>query len=462
MKKLIIIPFLLFIFSAFSQETAEKKIPPELLKQDFKELYEKIKEVHINPYANTSKDVFDKTYDSIQKTLNDSLTSNTFYAKIVPFFTLLHDGHSEIMLPEGSQFETTDKVFPIMVKIINGKIYIKEDLSNIKIKTGSEIVKIGMIPSLDFIKAARPYFDGEKESFVDELISQKFNGFLGSRDAFTISYVLPSSGDTIVANLPGIPLDKYQERIMELSGKIYKFSIISGNIAYLKINAFLDANGFSHFIDSVINIVNTKKIGHLIIDERNCPGGYSSIADTLICHITDKPYRLCSETEIKLSKAVLVDKELRKDIVTEQNIPDHKLDSMKDSIITLKNNYDSSRITGDSRFTGKIYLLTGKITFSTAVAFAGAIKDCKLGTIIGEETGGLATSYGPSIPFTLPNSGINYFLSYQRVVRPSGADDGKGVIPDYIVKQTQESIINNEDAALQFTIKLINSMQDKK
>ena len=50
--------------------------------------------------------------------------------------------------------------------------------------------------------------------------------------------------------------------------------------------------------------------------------------------------------------------------------------------------------------------------------------------LVGEETGGSATQYADLCPFTLPRTGLQGFVSHKWFLRPSGADDGRGVLPD--------------------------------
>ena len=100
-------------------------------------------------------------------------------------------------------------------------------------------------------------------------------------------------------------------------------------------------------------------------------------------------------------------------------------------------------------------MLTSKYTFSSATDFATTVKDFGIGTILGEETGGLPTCYRNSIYLTLPNSGIRCTVSCKYFVRPSGVDDGKWVIPDYKVKPLSEDIITGKDRVLELILDLI-------
>jgi C-terminal processing protease CtpA/Prc len=109
------------------------------------------------------------------------------------------------------------------------------------------------------------------------------------------------------------------------------------------------------------------------------------------------------------------------------------------------------------RFEGDIYVLINSGTYSSAVMFATTVKDYSIATLIGEESGGLATSYGDIYSFTLPNTRLSVGVSHKRFVRPSGEDDGRGVIPDHVVEGDEN---DDEDEVMDYTLNLIANTSD--
>ncbi len=55
------------------------------------------------------------------------------------------------------------------------------------------------------------------------------------------------------------------------------------------------------------------------------------------------------------------------------------------------------------------------------------VKDLGVATVIGEETGGLASCYGDVLSLTLPNSRIQLGVFYKCFVRCGGFDDKKAM-----------------------------------
>ena len=114
-----------------------------------------------------------------------------------------------------------------------------------------------------------------------------------------------------------------------------------------------------------------------------------------------------------------------------------------DAGVTISENDNSQDLTlpltpEEGRFTGNVYLLTSHQTFSSAGSFAWAFKAFGMGTIVGEETGGMNVCFGDILPYRLPVSGLVCSISYKRFWQ-YGADekDIHGAIPHYAVPQAQ-------------------------
>ena len=86
-------------------------------------------------------------------------------------------------------------------------------------------------------------------------------------------------------------------------------------------------------------------------------------------------------------------------------------------------------------------------TFSSASDFSWAFKYFKVGTVIGEETGGMAVCFGDIITPKLPNSKLFYSISWKKFYNYGATDDNvHGTLPDYYIEA---------EKALDFTIDLI-------
>ena len=82
-------------------------------------------------------------------------------------------------------------------------------------------------------------------------------------------------------------------------------------------------------------------------------------------------------------------------------------------------------------YSGRVWALINRHSYSNATTVAAIIQDYGFGTVLGEETSDLPTSYASSAQFTLPGTGIVVTYPKAYFVRPNGDESLLGVIPDH-------------------------------
>ena len=85
----------------------------------------------------------------------------------------------------------------------------------------------------------------------------------------------------------------------------------------------------------------------------------------------------------------------------------------------------------ENAFEGRVWLLVDKHSYSNAAVVAALMQDLDIATIMGEETADLPTTYGAVERFSLPNSGASIVYPKAYMVRPSGSEEVRGVVPEY-------------------------------
>jgi hypothetical protein len=110
-----------------------------------------------------------------------------------------------------------------------------------------------------------------------------------------------------------------------------------------------------------------------------------------------------------------------------------------------ENKIDHSKIDTTCFYDGKIYLIIGSKTFSSAVRFADVMKTNGLcEKIFGQETIGQATHYGETIKYFLPNTKLQFNVSSKLFLSINCSIDKKGVIPDILINEnTIDGYFNN-------------------
>jgi hypothetical protein len=76
---------------------------------------------------------------------------------------------------------------------------------------------------------------------------------------------------------------------------------------------------------------------------------------------------------------------------------------------------------------------------------------------VGEETGDATVSFGNAFSFKLNNSRLRFGVPSKLIFQACGKPDGRGVLPDYEVKQNPQDSAKGVDTVLKFTLDLIRN-----
>lgn len=482
MKKSYLIFFVFItVQNTFGQES--KKFSADQVKQDLKYLYSTLEESHYNLYVNTPKENFDKEYQKIYNSVKDSLNALQICRLFQPFVALSKIDHCSCDLNfvfddvYGSYIQSGGTLFPINITVINNKMIITNDYSNNKdIKNGDELVSINGKSAKNILNDIYSFLSGENDYFINTLIDlftfPRLNWLMNAPcDSFSIQ-IKNQKNELINLNATAINAEKFEEfqsskeQIFN-SGRNFRFI---DDIAYIQPGMFLNANGdgnlmnvkthdkgeFLTFIDSAFFEIHKIKSKNLIIDLRDNSGGDNTFSDEMIAFIADKSFKWCGKFSVKTSEKT---KEFW------EQINDTSLNYLKEKILNTPNgetfnisipehNYRKDSL----KFSGKVYILINRFSYSQANVTAAQIQDYKFGILIGEKTAGMPTSYLSSHMFELPNTKMAVQYPKAFVVRPNGNTEFEGVIPDIIVK---DNIFTDKDEILDYTLDLIKK-NDKK
>jgi C-terminal processing protease CtpA/Prc len=103
---------------------------------------------------------------------------------------------------------------------------------------------------------------------------------------------------------------------------------------------------------------------------------------------------------------------------------------------------------------GRLYLLTGRATFSAAANFAAEIDRDTRATIVGEPTGGGIETYGDTTPVRLETTGWMVHVAARYHERKRGSNDQRlAVEPDVRVDVTSAQYFAGRDPVLERALK---------
>lgn len=190
-----------------------------------------------------------------------------------------------------------------------------------------------------------------------------------------------------------------------------------------------DLDRFVPFLSDTFAQIQRESIHSLILDLRDNEGGSSDLGDALLAYLTDQPVQQYASMDVKVSEQIKA--YYGRSDLAYRHAPhyDAIVQAPSGTVLTFGGQPLVPQPT-ERRFHGDLYVLIGPETYSAATMLAATVKDFQLGLLLGEETGGLATQYADIYPFELPHTGLRCIVSHKRFLRPSGLDDGKGVVPD--------------------------------
>ncbi|MFA9211069.1 MAG: S41 family peptidase [Moraxellaceae bacterium] len=231
-------------------------------------------------------------------------------------------------------------------------------------------------------------------------------------------------------------------------------------------------------MDSIfLEIKNKNNVKNIIIDIRENGGGTDPNETILCTYFSKKPFRenveaytLTNEipfpqyynfnTAIDSLKKIK-QKELEDELKMYHNVYKNKKWYQNDTFNTFFQPHKN-------RFEGPLYIIINPNVASAASHFASLAKAYTNAIFVGEETtGGYYEHVGHySLEYTLPNSKIAFGLSMVHVTQDAipfkSQPKGRGIIPDYEVKQTLKDFLSNTDTQMEFVKKLINEGNRKK
>lgn len=352
---------------------------------------------------------------AIINALNRPVSEKDFWTTVASFLASIGEPHTSID-PETDEYSSFAKtgglLFPLDVQAIHGSLYVVEDHSSgSPVPFGSQIMAINGIPTDNILGEIEKSVSGDNKEVKDWLIAGDFRAYLwqifGFSGNFCVTYSPPASAEETAIDLSGISqldIDKWSNTQAAYTEQAnYTFSEPSVGVALLTLRSFRASirPQFDDFLASSFARMKSDRDHALIVDIRNNVGGSTDLSEDLLEFLTNKPFRQISSGEF-LSSGHVVD---FRNVLTKPK-PTPLL------------------------FKGRVYILVGPGTYSTAAMFAGTVRYYKAGILVGEPTGGTPTLYGNRKAFTLPHSHFAVYVSQNFYVGADGSETPNPVNPD--------------------------------
>src|SRR5882762_10433291 len=129
--------------------SAQDKLAPKLLLEDFRIARTSLEEGHSGVYRYTSKADLDRDFDAAAGRIDHPMTALEFYRLLAPVVARIKCGHTVVNPPRDRQQAMNRSVplFPFNVEVLGGKVYVFREYSTEEHSLeGQEIRQINGIP----------------------------------------------------------------------------------------------------------------------------------------------------------------------------------------------------------------------------------------------------------------------------------------------------------------------------
>ena len=391
---------------------------------------------------------FDKEASKIMSELQPECTAFEYFTYVSRICALAKEGHFGVGNWSGTIHrgipQNAYAYLPVEVKIIDGRIFVWEDISNEAVlHRGDEILSINgrsVRQIIETLYACTPS-DGAIYSYLERTIEMVFPWLyyfhIEQPKTFEVAYRAAGEMATLSALTREQQVENFKERNKSKAkpeDEPFAFDI-DGNKAYWYLPAFARGKAESMGIKAKkeykanFKEMQERGVEILVIDLRGNMGGLHEFADEMVPYILQNDP---DETWLKASES------------WEGKTKKHKLPKASKYL-----------------FTGQIYVLVNGRTFSNGSTLTRYLKEYGDAIVIGEETGSCYEGYaaGSKQFITLPHSKMSigiprYHISHPSAVKQATSD--RGVIPTHIVKPSIEDLMEDRDVAVLLLMQLLD------
>lgn len=478
-----------------AQLSAESMIASADLKADLKILRRAYEELHPGLYRYNTKAQMDANFSALEAEFIRDRSLRDAYLAFSVFTAKIKCGHSYpnfFNQPKdisAALFKGKDKL-PFQFRWLDEKMIVVKNLSSdARIKPGTEIVSINgvlaksILARLMTVARADGSNDAKRVAYLEVLGNDRI-------EAFDVYFPLfyPLSKTTYSLNVRPLGTSRtfetsvepltYDERLRSMNvagdssnidGPAFKLTYADSDTAVLNMPGWSLYNSkwdWKKFINDKMDELIDNKIRNLVVDIRGNEGGLD-VGDVLISRLIDRDLSLTATQRFVRYQKIPAD--LKQYLDTwDRSFDDWgpAASDPKDGLFRLRRFDDI--LTGSvikpsgRKFTGFVFVLVGASNSSATFQFAQTIKLNRLGTLVGQPTGGnqRGINGGAFYFLRLPSSKIEIDLPLIGQFPATESPDA-GIDPDIYVKVTASDIAAGRDAEMEAVKRAITSRKEK-
>ncbi len=478
-----------------AQAASASVISGASLIEDVRVLRRAFESLHPGLYRYVTPRELDRRFAALEARLRDGATLVDAYLAVAAFTGGLRCGHTfpnptnQSTAVAGTVFQTTPRV-PFYFRWLERAMVVTDDVSAERVfPPGTEIVSINGVATTTILERLLPYTradGGNDAKRIANLAVHPAERF----EAFDIYFPLvfrPPVGDwTFVIRSPGGATRTVRAAATDLAQRMVVYDSlrrvardttsppwtlrIENGIATLRMPSWVTFNDkwdWKGFVQRAFEEIEDRRAPTLVIDIRGNEGG-TSVGDEILAHLVDR--EIMPNQFRRYTRYRAIPGDLRPYLDTwdrsfddwgEAARPDAAPAGAGTTGLFRLTRYDSDTAGGtikpaSPRFRGRVFVLVGADNSSATFEFALAVRENKLGALVGQPTGGnqRGINGGAFYFLRLPLSGIEVDLpligSFAPALRPDA-----GLDPDVLVRVAATDIAAGRDPELEAVRRLV-------
>ncbi len=466
--------------------SAQQTFTKAQLQADFAVLQKAYKTLHPGLYKYADSATINRYFADCQQAMNHDHSLTEAYLSVMKLTAQLKCGHSypNFYNQEGAVkalFEQ-ENCLPFQFRLIDNRMLVTYSI-DLAVPAGMEVRAINGVPVKTVIETMLPLVraDGSNDGKRRKLLDINGEGFEYFDVLFPMLYpkglpifnlvlAKPGTSKPIIVAVNGVRHGQRDEQIRKKyptasTDTVATFTWVGLSTAVMRINTFATYNkpfNFSKFYEKAATDFEQKQGRTLIIDIREAEGGDGWNGKMLIRHLIQKPTVVNDNQDCWAY--VSIDSNLSKSIINQwayqwRYRSDNEFIKLPSGQYQSVNDQQPKPLDPAYKpFLGKVYLLTSATNSSAALQLAAALKEHKLATLVGQETGGNQKGITANALFfmELPSTKIEVDVPLMGMDYTEAAKrPDAGIMPNVYVKPSFSDAVNGVDTEMDVVKKLI-------
>lgn len=470
---------------AFAQSDAQRPSPDgcgdcysaQAASEDLEVLYQRLQQEHVDLFARRDRSEYDAHIARLLGRIDGPVPRPELHLMLHEAMAFGNIGHAKTEIALNDVFTHVGnggKIIPLSV-VYRGHRMITDNWADRSdaLPPGSRITSIGAMPVEQFEAHVRKQISADTLRLLRAQMELGLPAYLylvfGPVDALNVEYIDPDGtarsheiGAVQFGDMYAVQGERpVPQADRKAADRVYRD--LGDDVFYLQPGHFSASeeergeNGeaytiepFRAFVAEAFEALAESGAQDLIIDLRDNGGGDASFSDLIIARLTNAAFRHSSRYEVRAgpnTKAAWAGRTF------DENSLSGRIAAGLASVeagerVTIE--LPEVQPLSDHAFRGRVWVLVNRHSYSNAAVVAALMQDLGIAKIMGEETADVPTTYGAVESFTLPNSGATIIYPKAYMVRLSGSEEARGVVPDFVI--APNPVGQSRDAMLETTV----------